>query len=166
MSSQDRETPQDGVLSRLLSGLPEETPQIKFYPDKGPKVTADLQEGVLVLEIMALLPHERAAQEFQRSIDFRILTMGLWSEILNNGTSRITSLDQRFIKEPDASFTPYNINWPTFTMEAGLSENKAKLAIDAKGWLESAGSKTEGVITVKVDRNALEITLTRWEWKK
>jgi hypothetical protein len=48
-------------------------------------------------------------------------------------------------------------------LEIGLTESARRLALDARGWLETTGSTIEVAITMKIDRNNPHITIRYWE---
>jgi hypothetical protein len=48
-------------------------------------------------------------------------------------------------------------------LEIGLSESARKLAIDARGWLETVGSTVQLVIAAKISRDSPEIIIQLWE---
>ncbi|KAF3483307.1 uncharacterized protein GIQ15_02631 [Arthroderma uncinatum] len=89
--------------------------------------------------------------------------MGLRSEVINYGSSRVESTSNGFVKEPDGSFGPVHKHWPTVVIESGLSESETKLANDARGWLEAPGSETQIVLTINIDRTSPTITFHRWQ---
>ncbi|KAM5432762.1 hypothetical protein MferCBS31731_007386 [Microsporum ferrugineum] len=131
------------------------------YGDKGPKITANLPEGVLILETMVWKPHEIAARGLESIIKEEIDKMGLRDDIDDCGSARAES--NGHAKEPDGSFVLDSHDWPILTVEAGLSEKRSKLAVDARWWLEIEGSETELVITIKINRRTPNITFHRWE---
>ncbi|KAF3482648.1 uncharacterized protein GIQ15_01972 [Arthroderma uncinatum] len=89
--------------------------------------------------------------------------MGVQDAPAEDGNAQVESEDGRFIKEPDDSFTPNGREWPSLTIEVGLSERPNKLAIDARGWLEAKGSETQVVITANIDQTVPQITFHKWE---
>ncbi|EFE44406.1 hypothetical protein TRV_00822 [Trichophyton verrucosum HKI 0517] len=132
-----------------------------IYPDKGPKITANLQGKILIIEAIITKAHEIAARRLEVYIDQEIMKMGLEFEILNSGEARTTS--GTFVKEPDASFTLSDHDWPILVIEAGVSESDTKLKMDARGWLESAGSETKVTITIIINRHSPQIDFKKWE---
>ncbi|EZF29465.1 hypothetical protein H109_07240 [Trichophyton interdigitale MR816] len=133
------------------------------YPDKSPRVTGDIPGNILVLEAMTRPPHETAAWALTGYIDNEVINMHLGEDVINSGTSRAKSEDTSFVKDPDGSFTLRHHHWPILAIEAELSETEARLTIDARRWLDTKGSETETVITIKVGRAHPHITFKRWQ---
>ncbi|EFE44666.1 hypothetical protein TRV_00554 [Trichophyton verrucosum HKI 0517] len=131
------------------------------YLDKGPKISTNLQDRVLILETMVAKEHEVAARGLEGYLRERIRDMKLNYITTCSGASRATS--DTFTKEPDGSFTLQDRDWPILAIEAGVYECESKLNIDARGWLESPKSETEVVITIKIERLSPEITFKKWE---
>ncbi|KDB27877.1 hypothetical protein H109_00348 [Trichophyton interdigitale MR816] len=131
------------------------------YPDKGPRISANLRDRVLILETMVSKVHEIAARGLEGYLRERIRDMKLNYITTCSGAGRATS--DTFTKEPDGSFTLQDRDWPILVIEAGVSEAEDKLNIDARGWLESPKSETEVVITIKINRHSPEITFKKWE---
>ncbi|EEQ35097.1 hypothetical protein McanCB56680_000430 [Microsporum canis] len=132
-----------------------------LYPDRGPRISTNLHDRVLVFEIMAGKVHEVAALALEAYLIAETTNMNLHYTTICSGTSRATS--DVFTKEPDGSFTLKHRHWPILTIEAGVSESDAKLNMDARGWLESPESETEVVITIKVNRRFPQMTFKKWE---
>ncbi|KAK2811708.1 hypothetical protein FQN49_008437, partial [Arthroderma sp. PD_2] len=135
------------------------------YLDKGPRISANIQERILILRTMTKKAHEMVARDLEFYIRVQILDMCLREKIRDTGNARVTNQAGTFVKEPDTSFTPDGHEWPTLTIETGLSEKKGKLTIDARGWLESDGSETQVVITANIDRTIPRVTFDKWERK-
>ncbi|KAK2879988.1 hypothetical protein FQN49_000681 [Arthroderma sp. PD_2] len=135
------------------------------YPDKGPQITCNLQEDpVVILEIMATVEHELATSRLRLYIQARISQMGLEDELVAIDQSKMTSANGTWRKVPDLGFAlTGDLKWPVLVVETGLSESGQKLAIDAQGWLEANGSRTEVVITTKIDRHTPRLIIRRWE---
>ncbi|EFQ96660.1 hypothetical protein MGYG_08583 [Nannizzia gypsea CBS 118893] len=132
-----------------------------IYPDKGPRILANLQDKVLVIEVMVTKAHEIAARMLEMCIERQLEKMNLEYEILASGAGRATS--STFVKEPDGSFTLQHHDWPILAIESGVYESETKLKMDARGWLESASSETKIVITIKIDRHSPQIDFKKWE---
>ncbi|EEQ34675.1 uncharacterized protein MCYG_07494 [Microsporum canis CBS 113480] len=112
------------VLSTILEGFD------KIYPDRGPKVTADLQKEILLLEVMAQKPHKTVARMLESIIDWRIMAMGLEREIINDGSAREISQNRKFIKELGAAFTPARVvEEIVATRESGVTKVTGDLTI-------------------------------------
>lgn len=132
-----------------------------LYPDKGPKITANLQDKILIIETLVTQAHEIADGGLEMCIKQEIMKIGLKFEILGTGGARATS--RTFVKEPDSSFTLPHHDWPILVIEAGVSESDTKLQMDARGWLESARSETKVAITINIDRFSSQIDFKKWE---
>lgn len=167
---------------KLLVGLPEGTPQIKFTTMKKLQSEVEAQARVCsednsrspflivskvprtILEAIVSQIHEIVAKGLGAAIDTEISNMSLRLELTATGSTRVTSHDGKFVKQPDASWTlERQPRWPTLIVEAGLSETKHKLAIDAQGWLEADGSETNIVVTGKIDRATPQVEFQPWE---
>ncbi|KAM5442650.1 hypothetical protein MferCBS31731_002529 [Microsporum ferrugineum] len=161
--------------SSLFIGLPEGTPRVAYtnmedirclefdslYPDRGPRISANLHDRVLVLEVTVGKVHEVAVRALEAYLIAETTNMNLDYTTICSGAGRATS--DVFTKEPDGSFTLEHRDWPILTIEAGVSESDAKLNMDARGWLESPESETEVVITIKVNRHFPQMTFKKWE---
>ncbi|KAI1907823.1 hypothetical protein LOZ61_005930 [Ophidiomyces ophidiicola] len=126
----------------------------------------DKREQILVIETMVSNPHETAAVEFGNQLYSKVRSMGL--KPLSTGCSTVEEGNYR--KEPDGSWWPekkhraeMSHQWPNVVLEVGYAERDAKLAIDAQGWLEAAGSTVQIAITVKIDRTTPQIHIKAWE---
>jgi len=66
-------------------------------------------------------------------------------------------------KEGDESLAPRtrvgSEQWPSLVVEIGYSESEKKLRRDARWWLTNSGGQTRFVITVKVRKNPLRLTM-------
>ncbi|EZF78428.1 hypothetical protein H105_00580 [Trichophyton soudanense CBS 452.61] len=131
------------------------------YPDKGPRISTNLRDRVLILETMVGKIHEIAARGLEGYLREKIRDMNLNYITTRSGEGRATS--DTFTKEPDGSFTLLDRDWPILVIEAGVSESEAKLNIDARGWLESPKPETEVVIIIEINRHSPEITFKKWE---
>lgn len=132
-----------------------------LYPDKGPKITANLRDKILIIEALVTQAHEIADGGLEMYIKQEIIKMGLKFEILGTRGARATS--RAFVKEPDSSFTLLHHDWPILVIEAGVSESDTKLQMDARKWLESARSETKVAITINIDRFSSQIDFKKWE---
>ncbi|EEQ31396.1 hypothetical protein McanMca71_004492 [Microsporum canis] len=137
----------------------------KAYPDKGPHITCNLQENpVIILEVMTHLAHELATSRLQHFTEARITQMSLEDQLIAINQPEITSSNGAWKKIPDLGYALIgDLEWPVLVIETGLSETKEKLAIDAQGWLEAHGSRTQVVITIKIDQRSPYLTIQRWE---
>ncbi|EGE06571.1 hypothetical protein TEQG_05569 [Trichophyton equinum CBS 127.97] len=132
------------------------------YLHKGPRITANLPERLLILKTMAKPGHESVASDLIFYIRVGVLEMGLPDRLADTLSSRVTSKTGRFVKEPDGSLRPLHHEWPTVVVETGLSETRKKLSMDARGWLETDESETQVVVTAEIDRKAPYIVIHKW----
>ncbi|EZG06201.1 hypothetical protein H106_03986 [Trichophyton rubrum CBS 735.88] len=135
------------------------------YLDKGPRITANLPERLLIIKTMAKPGHESVASDLIFYIRVGVLEMGLPDRLADTRSSRVTSKTGRFVKEPDGSLRPLHHEWPTVVVETGLLETGRKLSMDARGWLETDGSETRVVVTANIDRKAPCIIFHKWARK-
>ncbi|EFE43432.1 hypothetical protein TRV_01817 [Trichophyton verrucosum HKI 0517] len=202
MSYSDEVTlPQRDACSRLLTGLPGGTRQIRYtnmkdlraaveecyeddtqdpflvvvdvpptiledfdseYLDKGPRITANLPERLLILKTLSNPGHESVASDLIFYIRVGILEMGLPDRLADTRSSRVTSKNGRFVKEPDGSLRQLHQEWPSVVVETGPSEAGEKLSMDARGWLETDGSETRVIVTARIDQKARCIVFRKW----
>jgi hypothetical protein len=67
-------------------------------------------------------------------------------------------------KEADCCWAPTSTNARlSFVVEVGLSESMRKLALDARGWLETPSSSVKLVVTISIKHDNPEINFHRWE---
>ncbi|OAL69818.1 hypothetical protein A7D00_5857 [Trichophyton violaceum] len=71
------------------------------YLDKGPRITANLPERLLIIKTMAKPGHESVASDLIFYIRVGVLEMGLPDRLADTRSSRVTSKTGRFVKEPD-----------------------------------------------------------------
>jgi hypothetical protein len=120
------------------------------------------KDATLIIKIMLGLFHEFVAALFQRPIEHQIMQMSLHDQVHLLGAARVQFGD--FIKEPDVSWAPEILfPNPICVLEIGLSESAPRLAIDARGWLESPSSTVKLAIIIKVNRTTPKIIFNRWE---
>ncbi|GAD91908.1 hypothetical protein NFIA_050900 [Paecilomyces variotii No. 5] len=72
-------------------------------------------------------------------------------------------------KKADKTYRPADLPqgrstlWPTMIIEVRYSENKVKLAEDARWWLMEAGGDVKTALTISVHQVKTEITVEKWE---
>lgn len=120
------------------------------------------ESGILVAKIMPYNAHETAIRKFDEMISYEIRVMNLRGSIWPSGSTTVTVGNWK--KEADSSWSPVS-QFPnlSFAMEVGLSESTRRLALDARGWLETPSSSVELMVTIDITRHTPEITLHRWE---
>ncbi|KAF3482016.1 uncharacterized protein GIQ15_04775 [Arthroderma uncinatum] len=133
----------------------------KIYPDKGPRLSANIKERILLLKITSGPGHETAVAAVEYYINRELEKMNLDETIIISGSTRATGSTS--VKEPDGGFTRGHHSWPTLVIEGGASESATKLKMDAQWWLESNESITEIALTIEVSRDSPTITFQKWE---
>lgn len=125
------------------------------------------KEHILVFK-MPNKPHEVENRVLTRLIDSELDRMGVSEEVVETGST--TRLTTEWRKESDSSWEPVNFPQygfnPTFTIEVGLPESASKLALDARGWLESKKSETRLVLTVEIPMTTPLIKMELWVRKE
>lgn len=122
----------------------------------------------LLLVKMKTAAHEQAHEAIHNLIIEKFTLMNLLNRQLQMmGQVSITSNGRT--KETDKTYRPRYLPqdrstlWPTVIIESGFSENKAKLADDARWWLSQAGGDVKAALTISVNKNKKEITVEKWE---
>jgi hypothetical protein len=89
--------------------------------------------------------HELLSREINRLLSEKISRMNCLEELAATGAA--TERLQNLSKEPDESWGPEAVDYPTCVLEVGLSESRRRLDRDAQRWIENEVSQ---VITVKI----------------
>lgn len=103
--------------------------------------------------------HEIILGLFKALIDSQLFAMGVSDEFMPL-VAPLTVLGN-WTKEPDACWVPESVNDPTVVLEVGVSESSRRLAIDARGWLETPGTTVKACITIYLGR-ANNIIIDVW----
>jgi len=115
---------------------------------------------------MVGVTHGAFTSHFEDIINKKVENMGLSSEILLLRDSRFEGRECG--KEPDASFEPKLIrpnknDWPTLTVECGVSQSLKKLRRDTGWWLDNSNQEVKIVILIKV-YGSRKIRIEEWQW--
>ncbi|OJJ82719.1 uncharacterized protein ASPGLDRAFT_152353, partial [Aspergillus glaucus CBS 516.65] len=78
-----------------------------------------------------------------------------------------TCEDRPYMKEPDASYIPVNLQgrsdkWPTVVVESGFLKTIRRLRVDAEWWLVRSAGDVKVVIIIAVKRDEPEIIIENW----
>ncbi|KAJ5994947.1 hypothetical protein N7481_001924 [Penicillium waksmanii] len=117
---------------------------------------------ILIAKVMPNPAHELAIRSFDLLIFLELRAMNVHNDVLPFGSTTVTVGNWK--KEADCCWAPASTNArPSFVMEVGLSESARRLALDARGWLETPSSSVKLVVTISIKPNTPEIVLHRWE---
>jgi hypothetical protein len=90
------------------------------------------------------------------------VALNLWDQIDSCGTSTVKI--GNWTKQADECWAPsQQATQLSMILEIGLSESVSRLALDIRGWLETAGSTIGVAITMNINRNCPQIIIKRWE---
>ena len=118
--------------------------------------------STLVLKVMPGLDHEIATRALSSKILLKLIEMNVRREIYELGSCTVRIGD--WVKEADMCWGPKRQRGQlSAVLETGLSESSQRLALDARGWLETAGSTVELVIALDLNRDCPQMTVKRWE---
>lgn len=146
------------VSESIASNLSDDSCPVSKFARLSYNVTTE----ILLVKIMPRPEHEVASLAFLLCIEDEIRAMNLGDEIEAVGSATIQIGNWR--KEADQSWAPPARDTRlSMILEIGLSESARKLAQDSRGWLETAGSTIQVVITMNIDRNRPQITVRHWE---
>ncbi|KAJ9219519.1 hypothetical protein DTO271D3_747 [Paecilomyces variotii] len=122
----------------------------------------------LLLVKMRTAVHEQAHEGLNTLIVGKFTLMnGLDLQLQQMGQVSITSNGRT--KAADKTYRPKDLPqgrsplWPTVIIEAGYSEQKAKLADDARWWLLEADGDLKTALTISVHTKRKESTVEKWE---
>ncbi|KAE8390112.1 hypothetical protein BDV23DRAFT_155918 [Aspergillus alliaceus] len=128
-------------------------------PLKSAKFSYNFLTELLTIK-MPGFAHETLTGLFKAMIDKQLFAMGVFDELIPRA-SLLTVLGN-WAKEPDACWAPESTDDLTVVLEVGTSESAPRLAIDARGWLESPGTTVKTCITIDLSReNNLAIDVWR-----
>jgi hypothetical protein len=126
----------------------------------------DGREEILIVKLMVGAMHECAAREFARMFDEKLFRLGVRASLFATGSARFGPRGGRS-KEADAGYIPCSRrlqdDWPSFIIEAGVSESLAMLRRDAAFWVTNSAGRTRIVIVLSVNRRDRQILVERWE---
>jgi hypothetical protein len=166
----DRQTALNQNKSRnqylIFSGVPEDDVKRLNTDSSSTRLFTRLlygcDENMLIIKVIPSPDHHIVAENLKLCIAQQIVQMGLYDELDAVGSTEIQF--GNFTKQPDGCWAPISQSPnPTLVLEIGLSESSKRLAIDARGWLESPGSTVQLAVTADINRNRAEIIFRQWE---
>jgi hypothetical protein len=126
----------------------------------------DGREEILIVKLMVGAMHECTAHEFAITFDEKLFHLGVRASLFATGSARFGPRGGRS-KEADAGYIPpsrrLEEDWPSFVIEAGVSESLAMLRSDAAFWITNSAGRTHIVIVLSVNRRDRQILVERWE---
>ncbi|PYH89151.1 hypothetical protein BO71DRAFT_403284 [Aspergillus ellipticus CBS 707.79] len=127
-------------------------------PLKSAKFSYNFLTELLTIK-MPGFAHETLTGLFKAMIDKQLFAMGVFDELIPRA-SLLTVLGN-WAKEPDACWAPESTDDLTVVLEVGASESAPRLAIDARGWLETPGTTVRTCITIDLSREN-NLTIDVW----
>jgi hypothetical protein len=124
------------------------------------KATYFKRSKVLILTMRGVL-HESGSREFMDEVAFKVRRMNCQDEFANTGSADRDLITSK--KQPDESAGPFDTGYITFAVESGVTESARALERDAKDWIEDETSHVLQVVTIKISRNILKITIKLWK---
>lgn len=123
------------------------------------------KEEAIVVKMKSRM-HEVAHATFSQILVQKLSGMKMNDKLKPIGASTTKTNDRS--KEPDESYMPISLpkdrsrQWPSLTVEVGVSESRTKLANDARWWLTESAGDVKNVITIYVRKSRHEITFENW----
>ncbi|EAW13241.1 uncharacterized protein ACLA_016870 [Aspergillus clavatus NRRL 1] len=141
-------------LSKLSSEWSRTSKSSRFF--------TNAETRILIVKFMPGPAHELAIRRFDLLISLELRAMNVDNDMSSLGSTTVTV--GNWTKEADCCWAPASPNVRlSFVVEVGLSESARKLALDARGWLETYSSPVKLVVTISINRDTPEIILHRWE---
>jgi hypothetical protein len=106
-------------------------------------------------------PHELVTSEMIGLFGEKISKMNCLDEFAATGAAGAHL--QNIYKEPDGSWGPLAVNYPTCVLEVGVSQSLRSLEHDAQRWIENRASHVTQVVTVNIYLQSREIIVTVWK---
>ncbi|CAK9868046.1 unnamed protein product [Sphagnum jensenii] len=110
--------------------------------------------------------HEAAKSAFVRKFEEKLNSLRARRSLFPTGSSIFGRPGGRS-KEADGGYIPLSRrledDWPSFVIEVGVSESRAKLRRDAAFWITNSDGRTRVVIVLRVNRIHRRILVERWE---
>ncbi|KAJ5281418.1 hypothetical protein N7478_006790 [Penicillium angulare] len=127
------------------------------------RLSYNAETRILIAKVMPNPAHELAIRLFDELISFELRAINVRREVKPLGSTTVTVGNWK--KEADCCWAPdlTNPRRLSFVMEVGLSESARRLALDARGWLETYSSSVKLVVTIGIKRETPEIVFHRWE---
>lgn len=131
-------------------------------PRKSIRYSYDNRTRILLVKLMPGPDHEVTIGVFREMVNDELAAMRVKHECLIQSSPE-THLGN-WTKEPDTSWGPKATGNLQFVLEVGVSESAQRLAIDARGWLETPGTTVRTVVTISLgnydDDNVIEKPIT------
>ncbi|KAL4943630.1 hypothetical protein BDV06DRAFT_189533 [Aspergillus oleicola] len=116
-------------------------------PLKSAKLSYNFLTRCLTIKIPGFA-HETITGLFKAMVDKQLFEVGVFNEFIPRA-SLLTVLGN-WAKEPDACWAPESTDDLTVVLEVGASESAPRLAINARGWLETPGTTVKACITINL----------------
>ncbi|RMZ81791.1 hypothetical protein DV738_g2048, partial [Chaetothyriales sp. CBS 135597] len=121
----------------------------------------------LLIVKVPTMQHEWVYGQLMKRLLIMAGTMGLEEEICYLGATKYQGR-RNIAKEADCAFKPLSrrprpLDWPTLVIEAGWSESRSRLRVDARIWLENSGGEVKIVLLISPSRAARSIIIEKWE---
>ncbi|KAJ5226216.1 hypothetical protein N7468_007441 [Penicillium chermesinum] len=118
--------------------------------------------GTLIAKVRPENVYELAIRSFDMLVFYALHAMNVHDDVVASGS--VTVDVGNWTMEADSCFAPASGNLDlSFCMVIGLSESERKLALHARGWLETYSSSVKVVVTISLKREYPDIILYRWE---
>ena len=104
--------------------------------------------------------HNAAASQFGAPLGIKINEIKCFDELSMTGRGQRTIGNVQ--KEPDGSWGPAKVRYPTCILEVGESQSKPSLDNSARLWLKSPGPHISQVIMVKIYPAGPELVFEVW----
>ncbi|KAJ5744065.1 hypothetical protein N7533_008935 [Penicillium manginii] len=126
------------------------------------RLSYNVETQILIAKVMANPTHELAIRSFDLLISLELRAMNVHREVKPFGSTTVEIGNWK--KEADCCWAPALTNTRlSLVVEVGLSESARRLALNARGWLETYSSSVKLVITIGIKRETPEIIFHRWE---
>jgi len=134
--------------------------------ERGIRLTHCVDIGTLIIKVPSV-GHEKVACRFTEEMRDRFREMGvpkLECDPMGTTTYRGTSSS----KQADAAFKsgilrPYDMDWPTIVLEAGVSESVRRLRMDTRWWFSNSEGLVKIVLILHLNRTTHTIKIEKWE---
>ena len=131
---------------------------------RGIRFTHYVEEKLLIVKTPSPI-HEIAHRTFGSMFEKQTWLMDMCVfDLYHLGAARV-QIPRRTSKESDSSYAPNppQSKWPTFVIEAGVSETLLRLRVDAQWWLSNSDGLVKIVMLLEINRPRKEIRIEQWE---
>ena len=134
---------------------------------KHTRMTHYTDTNLLIVKLMPSAKHEAAHLQLARSMDIRVIKMGMSEyDLYSLGGTRFYGRNSS--KEGDSAYKPLpsrrnEIDWPTIVFESGLSESLRRLRSDARWWLKNSRGDVKIVIIISIKPVQSMLRIEKWE---